>query len=385
MQDACSTLHTSASIWEFPGDGYSVLARPDFQGLFLLNSSACAIWDLVRQGAPADQIAVAYSELFGISQSVAAADVQATIEAWRTQLLAPESYNTGKDLQAPVPPAKVPGLDEAIFVSHYSLNGISFRMAIHDPELVEEFAPRLAPLKADTTAADIAFDLVSTQEGVLVFRDGILFLQEALPSSARAILLPELVRLSLHREEDWLAILHASSCGTADRSVLFPAAGEQGKSTLVAALMHAGLSFYCEDSAAVERHTLRVARMPFSLMIREGSWPLLQSRFPELAKAPVMHRYGHKVRFLPPMPSTSASASVLALIFIRLDTSGPATLRKLETFESLLRLQQSGFWVAHDRSSIQTFLDWIRLLPSYELAYSDLDEATRLVRQVLDV
>ncbi len=123
---------------------------------------------------------------------------------------------------------------------------------------------------------------------------------------------------------------------------------------------------------------------PFSLMVREGSWPVLMPRFPELAGARVISHSGTDVRFLAPRwNGEAASASVSAIVFSRYEPGSVTQLEPLETFETLLRLQESGFWVEHERESVAEFLKWLASKPSYSLSYSDMDEAVERCRSLL--
>ena len=56
--------------------------------------------------------------------------------------------------------------------------------------------------------------------------------------------------------------------------------------------------------------------MPFPVMLRPGSWPLIEDRFPAFKDAPVYSRWGTNVRFLTPVPA-NGPAPVTALVFVR--------------------------------------------------------------------
>jgi hypothetical protein len=183
---------------------------------------------------------------------------------------------------------------------------------------------------------------------------------------------------------DWLAILHAAACGTADRCVILPAATNSGKSTLTAALMHSGLHVFSDDSAAIDRQTRQVVSLPFALMVRKGSWPVLAPYFPELNSTPIFFRNGDYVRFLqPPLDPTIGSASAQCLLFVRYEPGAPAQIRPLTAFENLLELQKSGFWVPHQRDTIAQFVSLVQSLPGFQITYSELPDAISLVHRLL--
>jgi hypothetical protein len=158
-----------------------------------------------------------------------------------------------------------------------------------------------------------------------------------------------------------------------------PAATASGKSTLAAALMHAGLEVYSDDSAAIDRQTGQVIAMPFALRLRSGSWPVLAGYFPQLATSSIFDRDGENARFLPPASQHIHTATPRCLLFVDFQAGAETRLRRLTPFESLLGLQKSGFWAPHDQTSIGSFLSWVESMPAYTIRYSNLTEVVPLV------
>ena len=183
------------------------------------------------------------------------------------------------------------------------------------------------------------------------------------------------------RGRDWLAIFHAGACGSNSRCVVFPASTQSGKTTLAAVLMKTGLTFYGDDSVLLERDGLSVPAVPFALMIREGSWDVLCPRFPELRDAPILSRFGQSIRFLQPtaMKQDGPCGQVAAMVFVQFKPDGANEIGSLDTLQTLLRLQESGFWVAHDEQSIRGFLDWLHSTPCFSMSYSDVDQAASII------
>jgi hypothetical protein len=196
-------------------------------------------------------------------------------------------------------------------------------------------------------------------------------------------LLQEIARLSTSRR-DFLAILHAGACGSESKCVVFPASTHAGKTTLAAALCGAGLVFYADDSVALDRENLQVSAMPFALMVREGSWPAIGPRFPGFENLPAYDRYGENVKFMAAGTEAVSPAPACAIVFSRWEAATVSSITPLTSFDALVRLKDSGFWLAHDRNSIRTFLDWLQQLPIYEMVYSDVDEAAAFVKELLN-
>ena len=347
-------------MWEFPVDQGLVLARPDVHGLFLLNSSAHFIWNTLARGSSSDEIATCLSTHFGISPNLARHDVKATIASWRQGLLAPRA-----------PRARL--LSDVTFEAEACpldclIHQRSFRVLLELGEVWDEIAPRLEPFRLDGAHPEHMFAVGTSSGRVFVMRDGISIGNEENAAGARAILLQ-----ALASNTEPISILHAGGCG----GVLLAGESHSGKTTLCAALMSRGLPYHCDDSAVLDRE-FRVIPMPFPLMLREGSWPLLESRFPDLMRAPVHHRWGTNVRFLTPTPAPAA-CDVKALVFVKHDAGVETQLTELSVLDSLIALQRSGFWVEHKQASIGRFLGWLAGIRRYKLEYADLQSVEQIV------
>jgi len=367
-------------VWEYPIDDFLVLGRPEASGLYILSPSARLIWDILKTGPPFAELVREFASTCHIPAELAAQDVARTLEEWRSGLLSrPRSSSLGIAATPSAPASAGPDC----FSRDYLVQGKNVRIILQTSELAEEIAPRLASLPAAPSAPDIIFRVVGEPDGFHIFCGQCYVGTEAGVTAARGVLLQEIVRSCRSRES--LAVFHAGACGSRSRCVVFPAGTQSGKTTLAAVLMQMGLTFYSDDSVILERDTLSVPGMPFAIMVREGSWNVLSRRFPELLDAPVVWRYGQRVRFLPPagMKQDGYSERVGAIVFIRFESAAATEISALDPFQALLRLDQSGFWVEHNQQSIRAFLAWIQSTPSFTLTYSDVDQAAALIRDLI--
>jgi len=353
---------------------------PQSGSLYILNSSAAYAWHLLRRTESKSEAIRHFAAHYGLSTEKAARDLELACSEWEKMLLAP-AIRAAPTLLPPSPPD--PPLLDA-FSCVYRLFGRNIHVILHDADLIAEIVPRLEPLIAPAgSVAEATLQAAASVSGYHVFSGNACVGTECHPAEARVIFLQEFVRAS-QASGDWTAVLHAGACGTDQHCVVFPAPSHSGKTTLAAALMHGGLTFYTDDSVALQSGLLTVPVMPFALMIREGSWPAVSSRFPRFEESPVHDRYGQNVRFLhPTAPSHNTSASAIAIVFSRWEPGATTTIQPLDAADTIMRLTETGFWVAPERQSIQIFLDWIQSLPSYEMIYSDLDEATAFVKTLL--
>lgn len=356
------------------------MARPDVQGLFILNESAALLWSCVKSGMPFADIVDRFCQEYSIPSPQAEVDLGRSLSSWDHDLLSP--------LRPPLPAQPVlarPPLHEYA-AQDYRVNGHAIRVWVSDPEIVEEISPRLEAFQAfGPGKPDLEFHVWTAHGQILLAYNSELVAAEENPNAIRAILLQEMVRHT-EAQREWLGVVHAGACGTNTSCILLAGKSHSGKTTLCAALMASGLKFYCDDSAAIGCGDLKISPMPFRMMVREGSLDVLKDRFPGIITSTASERYGQKVRFLAPAAEqVAASAScATAIIFVSFSPGDTTAMRKLDLLATLLRLQESGFWVRHDRESIEAFLGWLQSLTAFTLVYSNLDEAISKVREVSD-
>ena len=375
-----------SQLWQFPLENELVVARPDVQALFLLNGTARFFWQEFARGTALGEIVQSFAGSYGVPQTVARQDLEATLTNLTHSVLSqlPECRSL-LGYSASIPRDFAANCSVEI---NCVLNGRPFRVLLEPGDLVAEIAPRLAAVAVSCQPPDsplCTFALVTSEDQVFIFRDGVCIARENTVSGARAILLQELI-VRCTRDREAKAILHAGACGTASGCAILAGASHAGKEAPCAPLwMAAGLNCYSDDSVVLDED-LNAAGMPFPLTLRESSWPLLASRFDSFTECPRVHyRWGQKVRFLPSNLPTGASptAPPKALVFVRYQPATSTSLQSLTSFEALMELQQSGFWVEHEQKSIALFLAWLGRLPAYRLTYQSIDEASDTVRGLL--
>jgi hypothetical protein len=369
----------SSDLWEFPTEDFLVLARSHAPGLYILNPSARLIWETFKTGVSFAELAQEFASAYDISQDLAEQDVKRTLDEWSAGLLSPQRSSF-----SPVAAVKEGSVSAAdFFARDYVVQGKNVRVILQTSEITEEIAPRLESLLHAPSAPDFTFRVVEDSGGFRIFRDQCCVASEEGIGEIRGVLLQEIVRSC--RGRDFLASFHAGACGSNSRCVVFPASTQSGKTTLAAVLMKTGMTFYGDDSVLLERDTLTVPVMPFALTVREGSWGVLTPRFPELRDAPILSRYGQRVRFLPPlgMKQDDQCGQVGAIVFARFKADAANEISTIDPLQTLLRLKESGFWVSHDEQSIRAFLAWIQCTPSFTMNYSDVDQAASIIQRLI--
>jgi hypothetical protein len=371
-------LTSAECVWEFPFASACVLVRPELDNLYILNPAAALAWYLFRAGKSIEDAAEEFALTQNIPTDVAARDLTRTWKDWENTLLASLS-------SVPISSFvhSLPADLSTCFSRDYRLRDKNIRVILHDPDLTAEIAPRIESHLAVSESSPDATLLVSASEnGYHVFSGATCIATAEDSASARVLFLQEFARVAEAKKE-WTAILHAAACGTDDKCIIFPAASHSGKTTLAAALVHAGMTFYADDSVVLQAESLKIPAMPFAMMIREGSWPVVSERFPRFQSAPTHERGGENVRFFYPANLARDCARPAAIVFSQWNENGGTDIESVDPFDALVRLTNSGFWVAHDRSNIASFLNLLLSLPIYQMSYSSLDEATEFVKHLL--
>jgi hypothetical protein len=324
------------NYWTFrvPGTDSLVATPPDSEGLFLLNPTAAWIWE--NQSIP--DLAEIYAAHFGIPLSQAQADI--------AKILSPGQKITIK-------------IGQTVFEIH-----------MEGEDLANELIPRLGDLPPSTEPPAHTIHLRQAPHATLLYLDGTHLATESLVTAARARLLQELTRLA-QPNPAFTAILHAGAVGTPRSAAILAGPSFSGKSTLCAALQQQGDLLCLGDDSACLTPDFHIAGMPFALSLREGSWPL----FPQLDRP----------RFLPSnLNGTSPLVPATCLLFVNYDPSATATvLDPVPTFDALVALNESGFWIEHTQPAITAFLDWLAQIPIHRLTYSSLDGAVARVTALL--
>jgi hypothetical protein len=358
-------------------------------GLYILSPTARAAWEILKEGLTLAQAGEIFAQAFGIPYEQAVEDVSRAWGEWSAGLLAKSSALEPSIVEQDSTPAADNGPESFVFSADYLVFEKVIRLRLYDADVAWDLTPRVEPFRMmsgggaeQIRAADREIEVLAGDEAFQILVDGVPVSSETAVFATRVVVLQEMLKASSPQE--WAAVLHAGACGSSTHCVLFPGASHSGKTTLAAALVNGGMTFYGDDSIPLTQETFRVQPMPFALMAREGSWPILSALFPGLEDAPVVDRWGEKVRYLtPPRSEERRSPSAAAIVFTRYSEGSATELQILSTFEALRRLRESGFWLEHDKVSIASFLGWLESISCYTLTYSKLDEAVCIVRSFI--
>jgi Coenzyme PQQ synthesis protein D (PqqD) len=348
--------------------------------LFLLNPTARLMWQALAEGAaPADAIE-RIAARFAVPPARVQADMAAIVAEWQAHGLLSDAV--AADELPPAAAAPLPQRQGFHAERTYRLCGRAIRIRIGEPAIDRAIHPPLAHALAASERPRDTIDVVRADPGYLVVCNGSDRERAATLEEALGQLFGRILELS-YPEAEWLAMLHAAAVGDARGAVVMAGASGSGKSTLTAALVHAGLGYLSDDIVPLDA-ALRIRPLPLGISVKEGSWPVLATRYPELATLPV--HAGRRRRYLP-VPARRLAPGVglpvKSLVFPTYRPDHPLIVRSLTPLEVLQRLTQARSWLSLDGRRFASTLRWIEDAPGYEFGYASLDEAVRVIDGLL--
>ena len=349
--------------------------------LFQLNHTAAQVWRSLRDGDPEDAILGALAQTHGLDPVTVRGDLESFAHAVRSAgLLEPDEVSEQRAVLRP--PRERPALDAA-----YRLGEIAVRVTCYPADIAAAFAPLAAPaLAPDGAVPQTRLALFRAGETFVLTRDDRVVDHLDTAPAARWAMVRQLVSVGTHRS--WLALLHAGAVATPAGCLLLSGDSGAGKSSLLAGLVHAGFPLVADDIVPLEERSGLVWPVRLAISIKNGSWPVIGSLFPELADAPVISFGGRTMRFL--WPSTralavdSAGSPAAAVLFPRYVQGAPAELTRLDPAQSLTLLGEGGSLLPTTDGGLAEFLAWWGRLPAYRLSYGRLDEAAAAVRALTE-
>jgi hypothetical protein len=273
----------------------------------------------------------------------------------------------------------------AAAVHRYRLLGTVFEVRFPERALAERVDPVLRHLAADAHSTDVVVDVVQRPHGFDIAVDGIIA-DEATTAGLAPQVKSILLTTAVNRH-GFAAYLHSAVLRHDGSLLLLPGAAGSGKTSLCLALCREGFSYHSDEAAILSPGTFRVRGAPISACVKDGAWPILEPLYPQLAGLSVHHRIDDKVvKYLPPPvapgdPALDLDWPVRWLIFPRFAKGAETAIRPIRRAEALRRLlQECNAWQMElTAETVERMIEWSSGIDCYELEFSSLDEATRLV------
>ncbi len=382
----------------YPLDDGLVIFSETAQSLVGLNATAALIATRLKEGEPATSLAAGLAASGPCTQQEAAGWVTATLDALRSQGLLAGTEIKHNDIpdesrsrRLAIQRSKIPPLVpfQPKVTGHYQLLGTRALIRyshVSQKRMVDAVIGHLAG--GQDAAPNLIIDVLGEPWGEMqlssnVYCDG--------KPEGRAIQLSRLgplvktaVWLSAVNAHDFLLDLHAGVVAKGDRCILLPAAAGSGKSSLTAALTHAGYAYLSDEVALIERDSFQVPAVPLAVCVKSTGWDLMSRYHPQIGGLPTHRRDdGKVVRYVqPPLESLRNSPALVSHIFFpRYSASEQTRCVPMNRSDALARLMEQCIALRQrlDESNVRELLRWIGSIDCYALTFSSLDEAVRLI------
>ena len=183
---------------------------------------------------------------------------------------------------------------------------------------------------------------------------------------------------------DRLMVVHGAGLVVRGKGVLLVGPGGSGKTTLAAAINAQGANLLSDDVVPVDKNGMLYGS-GMSFCLKQGSWPILQTDFPELEHIPVLQRAGKTIKFLSPkglQPHEPVPVSLFVFPKFRPDKS--AGILPLSPAEVLQGIGAADSIVsAMDQQKLDALTNWVASAPAFRLQYPDLKTGMHLINQVM--
>jgi hypothetical protein len=248
------------------------------------------------------------------------------------------------------------------------------------------------PAEEDGTASDVPhrYTLTSAASGTFdLAREGELVRAALTRSDAIGWLVWDVNRAAAETSAQHL-LFHAGGLEAAGRGVLVPGPSGSGKSTLTAGLTRAGLAYLSDELVAFEVATGRLLPYPKPITLKAGSFAAL----PELAP-PVDDPFEPGIPaarewHVPVGPGTAHRVGVRCeaafVVVPHYDPGGVTTLSPLTETEAFFALALNAVnLIPHHAAGTEALGRLSAHCESFRLGFSDLEEACRLVVDLVGV
>lgn len=381
-------IRPSAWVRKFPIDGGLLLLDVRSNCLFAYNDTACFAWELIEAGRPVEDLEAEFEQAWGISRSLARADVGSIVAQWRTQGLI-----AGAESE-PAAAESGPGIagdgyraEPARWASEWicTIGGKAMAFAVEtDLPSVRLFLSHLETPGAQPQTRIEIRGSVST-EAVLI-RDGLERMRTSDPGLLTGGLWHSVLE-AIHPNVHWRAIIHGAALARDGVGLALVGPSGSGKTTLAAGLVSRGFDYLSDDAVPISEPDGEIVPWPLPLSIKPGSLELLKSRFPELENAPVYSTKGIEARLLIPEAEVwdAAAVKLRTLIFPRFIAGAAPKQQRLSQFEAIQNLLTDRVWLGYPitEAKVKSFLDWLDDTPAYAISYGTLDHAAELVERAI--
>lgn len=374
-------------------DDAGVLFSEATQELHLLNASATAIWSLLEEGNDEATIITRLRELYGMTHAQGEHFVSVAMADWQARGFIGDNR---APKPASLPMRSVPTIDgpawpgAGAYVRAYRLLNSHFTLRCANEEQAQVVHQVLQHLEAtdDDAGAPVVIDVAGARDGLFVYREREL-LARCAGVDGLAPVVKSLVWITALRDQRFFLDIHAGVVSDGARCLLLPAVPGSGKSTLTAALVHAGYEYFSDEVALLADRTLAVYPVPLAICVKDSGIDVLAHRFPLLRALPIHQRGdGKRVMYMPvgarQRPADAKPRAVDVLVFPNYVRGAATSLVPLSRPEALQRLLAECLAVSGslEQRRVAALVRWIANIPCYALNHDAIDDAVAAIASV---
>ena len=361
----------------------AVLFRMSEQRLYRLNDTATLVWCLAKEEPHLQAVISHLTRDFGLSPDDAFDLVKTVLDGGNPVTGGPMVPDPNTDRETAIEP---PPSDEDFACVHtYALLDRPIKIGFEEMGQEELIHPVLAHLQCSAARQDDPLWIQVLRDGpghvICSATKEIEATEDRLTSTAKSFFVTTAINSHPYR-----LFLHAGVVARGNQACLMPAQSGSGKTTLTAALIARGWTYFSDEVALIEGDC-RVVPAPMCLSIKRGSWQPLADLHPTLMDRPICSREdGIDVRFLPPpekcRPAMGQGATAVGwIIFPRYRADQETRLQPMDADQALARLLAECMATPKllDPDYVERLVDWICRTNCYELVFSDLKQASRLI------
>lgn len=371
-------------------DDEGVLFVESAQKLFHLNTTATFVWCLLEENRSDSEISTELQSTFDLEEATAT-DYLAQTETLLQSLGALRGFEQPHaDETEPAPLQSAPQYHDDVFIaeSHYHLLSSHIRLRFSRISQRDWIDPVLAHLTdTSTDQPETTIDVVEHDDGLrYFFRNGIP-LEACRADNELAPIAKSLVWTTAVNAHEFFLDIHAGVVGDGEKCILLPAAPGSGKSTLTAALVHAGFEYFSDEVALLKGDDFRVEPVPLATCVKHTGVDVYSSINADIGRiAEHLRGDGKRVRYVPPplerTPPQDTARPIGAIVFPKYDPDVPTRLEPIQALEALEALMQECLIVKTrlDSAKVARILAWVDETPCYRLFTGDLPVAVELIK-----
>jgi hypothetical protein len=357
-----------------------------------MNSAAACIWNQIQQGRDPTLATREIAASLAIDHATALAYTQEMIERWH-DLKVLDNGQPQQEERSCRPPciAQPPGdrpLTSLMMACrrYYMVLGTLVSLGFPEKRLEETVHPTLCHLEVSANRpVALSMDVVISPGGYEVRCNGAPLGSCVNLGGVAPLVNAHMLHLAIGRLPHVMA-LHSGAVVSSQGCLLMPARSGSGKSTLTAALCRAGWGYMADDIVLLQDGSLNAVGVPNALGIKAGAWKILESFYPELATITIHDRSdGQRIRYVPPPIWVNSEAPEARyarwIVFPRHEPRISAKMSSLSTAEGFCRLMANccGLPRRLTQQDVDGMIRWIGDIPCFELTFSDLDVAVRVI------